>query len=208
MIWSVFEGTKSAGFEAQFPLCSTFCTSGTMGHHPYTSGKSYGSTLENHESWPQTACLQKAIEKHADHSSKTFNLMVPCFFGSLPLMRHCDISWPPSLESSCIRKLFLVRRRSFPRDAHLIHSTQETFTATWSQTVAPCLARTHFQPSSRWFRVPFDGFARLIRLWSPPSLCFGTWVYRWWRSTISFTHGNCQNYFWRGLGVDLLAPLW
>ncbi|CAK9043835.1 PDZ domain-containing protein [Durusdinium trenchii] len=28
-----------------------------------------------------------------------------------------------------ITKLFLVRRRSFPRDAHLIHSTQETFTA-------------------------------------------------------------------------------
>lgn len=27
-----------------------------------------------------------------------------------------------------ITKLFLVRRRSFPRDAHLIHSTQETFT--------------------------------------------------------------------------------
>ena len=29
------------------------------------------------------------------------------------------------------RKLFLVRRRSFPRDAHLIHSTQETFTVPW-----------------------------------------------------------------------------
>eukprot|EP00435_Cladocopium_sp_Y103_P065848 s2112_g27.t2 len=27
-----------------------------------------------------------------------------------------------------VLKLFLVRRRSFPRDAHLIHSTQETFT--------------------------------------------------------------------------------
>jgi hypothetical protein len=35
------------------------------------------------------------------------------------------------------RKLFLVRRRSFPRDAHLIHSTQETFTVPWQPSVLP-----------------------------------------------------------------------
>ena len=43
--------------------------------------------------------------------------------------------WPPVQAKP--RKLFLVRRRSFPRDAHLVHSTQESFTAAWLDVAEP-----------------------------------------------------------------------
>eukprot|EP00438_Fugacium_kawagutii_P028560 Skav232549 [mRNA] locus=scaffold3309:3333:3988:- [translate_table: standard] len=104
------------GPEAQFSLRSPVRTSRTMGYCPYTPGTCHGSALEDHEHRLHLALDDLGISWHH---------LVSLTYPDVCTLNHMDLE-RTNIE---LRKLFLVRRRSFPRDAHLIHSTQETFTA-------------------------------------------------------------------------------